>query len=741
MIGGEQARPRMTPQGASTDDESSWRVYAHTPGPYGWHLLSDHLASVAANAASFAQPFGLGEMAYWLGIFHDLGKVNPEFQRYLRGAAAGMRSRVVPHAIWGAALIYNLLYKGKGDHVGWKYIALPVLGHHAGLADGGRIATDLHYSLQANSDIISLMVSYVKHLGLELPPLNIPSFSGTETEMAIRMVYSALVDADYLDTERHFEPNQYALRDRWPSLESLWARLEENQRTLIAQSPDTEVNRVRREVYERCLQEAAGPTGVYRLTVPTGGGKTRSSLAFALKHALAHDLRRVIVVIPYTTIIDQTVDVYRRILGDESVLEHHSQVEPDDDESLDPDAYRMRLAAQNWDAPVVVTTTVQLFESLFSDKPTRARKIHNLARSVIVLDEVQTLPSELLETTLDGLRFLVESCGSTLLLSTATQPVFEDSYYLKAFAGLVVREIVPDYQSHFRRLRRVEYRAHQIPLSWDILAERIRANNQVMVVLNTRKDALALFNALGEDDNTFHLSTLLCGAHRKVILSEIRRRLEEGEEVRLISTQVVEAGVDLDFPVVWRALGPLDRVVQVAGRCNREGKLEAGQVNIFEPADGRSPRGPYKVAIEKARLLLARYGPDALHEPGIFREYFRELFSTVNTDAKGIQALRKDLKYPEVAARYRLIENETTPVVVPYGPGWCRLEEWKLRPDWRSWHRLQPYVVGLYTHEVRSLEQSGWLDKVSDGVYRWLGRYDNRKGISEAQHDPSDLVC
>ena len=715
-------------------------VYAHTPGPSGWHDLGDHLRAVAARAASLCECFRGGDLACWVAVLHDLGKVNPEFQRYLCAEVEGREQQQVPHAIWGAALVYHWLWKCRGDPSGWKYLALPVFGHHAGLPHGGTVGARLEQFLSEHPEALHRMQEYLSGLGIPLPRLNLPQLPGRRAETFIRMVFSALVDADYLDTERHFSPDRYALRGSRLTLEVLWPRLQANQVELLNKAPDTIVNRVRREVYERCLAAAEGPQGVYRLTVPTGGGKTRSGLAFALKHALKHGLRRVVVAIPYTSIIDQTAEVYREILGEEAVLEHHSQLELREDEGQDPDAIRVRLASENWDAPLIVTTTVQLFESLFSNRPAKVRKLHNLARSVLLLDEVQTLPPELLEPTLEVLRALVDDYGVTLVLSTATQPTFEGTPYLKPFQGLELREIVSDYPRHFEQMRRVEYVLHPEPLTWEDLAGRIRETPQVMVVLNARKDALSLLDALRDDPDAFHLSTLLCGAHRREILGEVRRRLEGGSRVHLISTQVVEAGVDIDFPEVWRAVGPLDRVVQVAGRCNREGRLELGRVNIFEPAAGRAPRGSYKVGVEKARMLLARHSPEALHQPHIYAEYFRELFSAVDTDKKGIQALREQLDYPEVAARYRIIADQTVPVVVPYGEGFRRLEQWKEQPGLQTWRRLQPYVVNLYLWEARRLEEDGWLEKVSEGLYRWRGAYDERRGLVEAEYDPADLV-
>ena len=555
------------------------------------------------------------------------------------------------------------------------------------------------------------------------------------------MVFSALVDADYLDTEEHFNPQRFGLRKPWPSLAECNELLKVDQRVLSARRSDSLVNETRTEVYEACQHAALGPQGVYRLTVPTGGGKTRSGLAFALSHAQTHGLRRVIVAIPYTSIIEQTAKVYRDILGDESILEHHSQFVPPEDEREGIESLRLRLSTENWDASIVVTTTVQLFESLLSRRPGQARKLHNLARSVIVLDEVQTLPPQLLDPTLDVLRCLVDQYGVTVVLSTATQPAFEESKYLRPFREVRVREIVADYPRHFHVLRRVHYEAWPESITWEDLADEVCHREQILVILNRRRDALAVLDFLKDVEGVYHLSTLLCGAHRRAVLAEVASRLKADLPVRLISTQVIEAGVDLDFPEVWRATGPLDRVVQAAGRCNREGSraAEDSRVVIFEPAEGGTPSGPYRVGVEESRVLLRHHNPEELHEPGLYREYFSRLFTLIDPDKKRIQSIRAALDYPKVAQEYRLIEDDTVPVVVIYGDAAQHLRDWRQRPGRETWQSLQPYLVNIYARDVPSLQQQGWLDLITEGLYLWNTDYDQCLGVAQIIADPSDL--
>jgi len=609
----------------------------------------------------------------------------------------------------------------------------------------GSLSQKLEQRIQNNSMMFNKIVEYAKQLPSP-PRIQLPELNRTQRELFIRMVFSALVDADYLNTEKHFNEKQYILRQNQIRVETLWSIFDAEQRRFInTADSESKVNKVRKEAYDLCDKAAAGKPGVYRLTVPTGGGKTRSSLAFALKHAVENKMDRVIVAIPYTSIIDQTATEYRKILGADAVLEHHSQVSVPADEGQDMGQISSRLAIENWDAPLVVTTTVQLFESLFSCKPGKVRKLHNLCRSVIVIDEVQSLPPELLTPTLDILKELVKRYSISVVLCTATQPAFEDSHYLQPFQGVQVHEIVPKeiYKGHFKKLERIKYSRKKDPISWQELAKETSEEKQIMVVLNTRKDALSLIESLADTENIYHLSTLLCGIHRRQILREVKSRLKHGLPVRLISTQVIEAGVDIDFPVVYRATGPLDRIVQAAGRCNREGKLpqeQPGRVVIFEPAEGHAPRGPYKIGIEKAKLLLAQHDIAELHNPELYRMYFEKLFTDVNTDRKKIQAYREVLDYPTVDAEYRLIEENTVPVLIDCDSSARRLKEWKNRPCRRTWQRLQPLLVNMFDYEVQKLKAEGWLEPISEGLYLSRGMYDKLKGLVPAIYDPSDLI-
>lgn len=696
------------------------------------------MSGTRQRCRSFAARFDLPNVGALLGLWHDLGKANPQFQMYLRAAAEGRQISSVPHAVWGAALAYGFREAGGP----WRELALPIAGHHAGLKAPSAVRNDIKEAVASDRKFFDAL----RNRSSELPmpsTVSAPDLTSHDRELRIRMLLSALVDADRLDTEAFSRPESADRRGFGVEMTELWHAFLDDQEELLGAAEDTDVNRVRREVYEACLEAARGPQGVYRLTVPTGGGKTRSGLAFALRHAVEHGLERVIVAIPYTSIIDQTAAVYREILGEDVVLEHHSRVEHWAEEGEEPEDVRLRLATQNWDAPVVVTTTVQLFESLFSHHPSAVRKIHRISNAVVLLDEIQTLPPGLVDPTTDVLRSLVEDYGTTVVLSTATQPALHETPFVQAFDGVGVDEIVPSYRGHFKRLERVRYRRVEGRPSWERIAEMLTEQPQVLAVLNTRRDALSLVEELPTVDHLFHLSSLLCGAHRRDQLERVRDRLHRREPVRVVSTQVVEAGVDIDFPVVFRALGPLDRIVQAAGRCNREGDLDRGEVFLFEPSEGGSPRGAYRTGIGHARDLLREHDLEALHDPGIYKTYFERLFRDQDLDEKDVQEVRRRMRFRDVSRRYRLIDQDTVPVVVDYNDrGHALATEWSRAPTRGGLARLQPYIVNLYRHEVEQHRRSGWaapLDERSD-LHLWEGRYDDLLGIRETARDPANLV-
>lgn len=727
---------------------------AHTPSKDSdiWHELKEHLGDVANLARQFAEKFGAGELAYYAGLWHDLGKYNPEFQKYLKDChrasitgAAEPKSRV-PHAIYGAKLAAEAL----------SPLAPIIYGHHGGLPQRSHmksrlvaveVKTDKTIRNLAKSDI-ELIPKPGYEQEVKVLAKEIFSF-----ELLIRMVFSCLVDADYLDTEEHFDPQATQQRGTNITPELLWERLKEAQDNLRARAKPTAVNNIRAEVYQSCLDSAQLKPGVFRLAVPTGGGKTRSGLAFALAHAVKHAHDRVIVAVPYTSIIEQTVQVYRDIFGDAAVLEHHSAIQSDKNNT--EDARRLqaqaRLATQNWDAPLVVTTTVQLLESLFANRPSRCRKVHNIANSVVILDEVQTLPIGLLKPIVSVLQGMCQQYNMSLVLCTATQPALEgNSPYFEGFDQGSVQDIIQpeNAKQHFQALSRVNYEIPKQPWNWSDVANDANKSEQALIILNTRKDALNVLEELLEtqaDGDVMHLSTLLCGTHRREVLAQVKQKLKHKQPCYLVSTQVVEAGVDLDFPLVYRAVGPLDRIVQAAGRCNREGNLDGkGRVVIFTPIEGKAPPGEYKTAFDETSRLLKRETLN-FDDPGIFEAYFRSLYQGIETDKHGIQPLRaKPMDYPEVAKRFKLIPDDTTAVVIRYDDEVNRLikqiKRRGLKPG--DHRRLQPYLVNLRDREFRATEDL--REEIAPGVWVWHGNYDPIRGIAIGDNpivrDPADLI-
>ncbi|HLZ22739.1 MAG TPA: CRISPR-associated helicase Cas3' [Ktedonobacterales bacterium] len=707
---------------------------AHTKNLQGVRQgLVDHLTQVATLAADFADAFQARDLGRLAGLLHDIGKFNPAFQQYLFDAEANpnVHHRGPDHKGAGAVDAVTLRCEP---------LAFLIAGHHGGLPSSADLKTNLLPTWKAAPAVPAAIAAACRSLPTLDPAIPQPAIPDIRdpyaAEMFLRMLFSALVDADFLDTERHFSGTMATRRTGAPGLDVLWERFGVYQAATSGRHGDR-VNQARHLVYQRCLSAAELAPGFFRLTVPTGGGKTLSSLGFALAHARRYGMHRVIYAIPYTSIIEQTADVFRRVLADDrAVLEHHSAVAaPSDPDNPTPQEVWRRLAAENWDAPLVVTTTVQVFESLLARSTSACRKLHNLARSVIILDEAQMLPTHLLETTLDVLRQLVARYGATVVICTATQPALDEN---PAFKGLPqVREIVLEAAELFAQLKRVDYEWPQPgeQWTWEQAAEAMRESAQVLAVVNTRADAAALLEAL-DDPNALHLSTRMCGAHRRAVLEQVRERLVNGKPCRLVATQLIEAGVDVDFPLVLRALGPLDRIVQAAGRCNREGKLASGlgRVRIFVPEGLHLPPGSYRTGTELTAGALAKQAD--LHDPTVYTSYFQELYRHVPLDEKHVQDVRKILDYPAVAERFRMIEEDTKPVVVRYGEANQRKKiedtvaqlrggRGRAREHLRA---LQPYIVGLRERELQQAIPTGQAEEVVPGLWEWRGKYDTERG-------------
>ncbi len=754
-----------------------WTEYwAHSPNDSGnAQMMEEHLRAVADMARDFATSFGAGDFAHWVGWLHDVGKYSDDFQDYLRRChndkLAGKKEKTRPggndHKNAGTRLASLLVQKPKTD------AGVLVLGHHGGMP--ALTASVVDSTLNANLDTVIARahqcLPYLKALPAQRP---MPPAAGSsknkcemqrEREMFLRMVFSCLVDADSLDTERHFQAGVYAKREWNASLQE-WKELlnakqvdlQAKAQTAIGGTAPT-VNEVRGEVYHACIAAGGEPQSAFSLTVPTGGGKTLASLAFALAHATdpQHPLDRIIYAIPYTSIIDQTAGVFRDLLGDEApILVHHSALPENakEDDGKGGSSWR-RLVSQNWDVPLTVTTTVQLFESLFSNAPGRCRKLHNLANSVIILDEAQMLPISLLKPILDALKILVRYYHTTVVFCTATQPAFDTlSQHLSGFPK--INSIVPVEQQkrHFEVMKRVTYHVEPEAWDWAQVAAAMRKDDltQCLAIVNTRANAIALLEAL-DDPEAFHLSTLLCGAHREEVLRQVRKRLKEGGSCRLVSTQVIECGVDVDFPRVLRAIGPLDRIVQAAGRCNREGLRENGEVIVFQPSQGKMPPGEYETMVAETRLLLQEADLD-FHDPELYRRYFLTLYGSkgsVETDKPGIQKLRQEMDFPEVAKQFRMIQQDTRPVLVCYEPKQILFEQ--ISQAARAghmtrelWRKAQPLLINLYTRDIEAQKKAGHLQDTipssPDTLYLWIGEYDDKthRGLVGLFADPADPI-
>lgn len=695
-------------------------VYAHTlPGRScdEWEPLGQHLQCVADRAAEFADAFGAAAWAELLGLWHDLGKYDPDWQAYLRRAgnpdshledeAAGRRGP--PHAIVGALHAIERF----GPRTG-RCLAFCIAGHHAGLPDwqnadapDGSLENRLRIAQEKETTTrIRRSGAPANILGRSMPAVE-NRFQSDQLAFWIRMLFSALVDADFLATEAALDEKRPEARAGLPLLDPLLPALDDYIDAKMRRAKSSEVNRARAEVLASCRERAALAPGLFTLTVPTGGGKTLASLAFALRHAKAHGLSRVIYAIPYTSIIEQTAEVFREAfhaLG-EVVVEHHTNLAPQ------KETVATRLASENWDAPLVVTTTVQLFESMFAAKPSRCRKLHNLARAVLILDEAQLLPPEHLRPILFALDELIARYGTTVVLSTATQPALLER---EDFHGLVAcrRELAPDPEALRRRLKRVHVdRLHGLEraATWPELADELAINPRVLCIVDRRDAARELHGLLPE--GTFHLSALMYPAHRCEVLADIRAALAEPErEVRVVATQLVEAGVDLDFPVVYRAIAGLDSIAQAAGRCNREGTLSVGRMVVFRPPT-EPPPGVLRMAAGIGDKLLRRGAEDPLTLTA-FDAFFRELYWLKHDlDAAGLLTARRLLARPDLAfafrtaaEKFKIIKDEQIPVLVPLGEGARIARELEIAgPSRERLRRAQRFTVGVYRHTAGGL--------------------------------------
>lgn len=692
------------------------RPVAHLAEDGRVHGLGEHLCGTAELASRFAAEFGGAGWGMLAGGWHDLGKYSQEFQRYILDH--GSRT---DHSSAGA--LHAVQRLGKFGRV----IAYLVAGHHAGLPDwldDTEPGATLAHRLTRTDLLDCLPLSEISATLLEQDlPTDRPKPPATElaASLWLRMLFSCLVDADFLDTEAFFDSTATSRRGGFLPITELLPLFDTYIAGKQAAAPDTPVNRLRREILRQCAGKAASTPGFFSLTVPTGGGKTLSSMAFSLNHARAHGKRRIIYVIPYTSIIEQTADQFRQVFGD-SVVEHHSNVARQDG---DEEGRRLRLASENWDAPVIVTTSVQFFESLFASRTSRCRKLHNIVNSVVILDEAQLLPPDFLNPILEALTELQKNYGTTVIFCTATQPALgphrSAGFDFKGIPGIT--EIMDDSAGLHGALKRT--RIHKLrdlaPVSWEELAVELERHDSALCIVNRRDDARTLWEMMPK--GTIHLSALMCGAHRALKIAEIKARLCNREPTRVISTQLVEAGVDVDFPVVYRAAAGLDSIAQAAGRCNREGLLEWGDVFVFTPPS-KIPAGHLRQAAGIGMRLLAGAEGDPLSMER-FEAFFREFYwmRGERLDRENIIGLLrndKEMKFSfrTAAKKFQLIdESAQAPVIVQYENDELLSLLDRQGPERRLLRNLQRSVVNLPRYLHNRLLSEGAIREVYSGIF------------------------
>ena len=689
-------------------------LYAHSvPGltTNEWQPLEDHLVQVAKIASHFAEAFCSSSWAWNAGLLHDIGKACDNFQAYL------LRENGLDDEEYDTDSCGRCNHSSAGaflarEKYGLLGLALSYItaGHHAGLPDYDIVDANrgaLVKRLQEGKNDLSRIRETVRLLDHHLLHLKLPLYVTKENyHFWVRFLFSCIVDADFLDTESFLQPERIAIRQVTHNLDSLKIALDAYMLTLACDN--LILRQARRDTLAACRQAAKELPGLFSLTVPTGGGKTLAAMSFALDHAILHGKKRVIYVIPYTSIIEQTTGVLGKIFGEENVVEHHSNLNPD------KETLRNQLASENWDAPIVVTTNVQFFETLFAARPSRCRKLHNIVNSVVILDEAQLVPPHLLSPCVEAINELSRNYGVTILLSTATQP---------ALPGLTPYEIVPSNLQLYERLQRTQI---EFPkdlnqsVDWITLAKSLSSHDQVLCIVNTRRDCYDLYRQMPE--NTIHLSASMCGEHRSKIIGSIKELLQKGQPIRVISTQLIEAGVDIDFPVVYRALAGLDSIVQAAGRCNREGKQKTGKVIIFVPPKP-IPAGLLKKGECALRELISFSDFDPQLPKWHFR-YFDLFYDKLNDMGKKIienltpHPEDLDVAFRSTAVNFRLIDDKRqVSIVVIYGDSTKWIQQlYDDGPKRKIMRRLQRYTINIPRRVAEAMQGEGRLKILECGV-------------------------
>lgn len=710
--------------------------YAHSnsENKSTWQTIISHLSGTANLALKLGQGTGVEQYAYIAALLHDIGKYSLAFQNRLTGS-----SQKVDHSTAGAVEIERIFGQDPLHKAIAEMLAYCISGHHSGLMDhGSPIDVESDGTLQGRlKKPLKDYSNYVNDISIKdlsfptkLPISPTTRYGGFSLSFFTRMIYSILVDADFQDTETFMNGGKKP-RGEFASLDELRAKLELQLNSFGP--PHTQINIKRAETLMECIQRAKDKPGLFTLTVPTGGGKTLSSLAFALYHAQVNQLDRVIYIIPYTTIIEQNAAVFKRYLGEQNVLEHHSNfdwetalrhIEVDSaDDLTNQAAYKLRLSAENWDVPVIVTTNVQFFESLFANRSSRCRKIHNLAKSVLIFDEAQMLPREFLDPCMKAVYELIENYGTSAVFCTATQPSLTRFFPANTHFSEISKNPTGLYESY----RRVQVLSEGILEDSEVI-DRLNKNEQVLCIVNTRAHAKGLFDQI-ENVNRFHLSTWMCPVHRKMTVEKIRSHLQNGKTCRVVSTQLMEAGIDLDFPVGYRALAGLDSIIQAAGRVNREGKRAIGTLYVFESDTALIKRTPKEItqAAAVAKMVLERFPEDPICLDAI-RAYYDSLYDLQGQSAfdanrimdcfeKGIPG-NIDFDFEKAAKKFKLIKENTVSLIVPFDSqaddilSNCELIE----KPYLLLRKLQPYTINLYEKGFNTLQGKGAITFLNEEI-------------------------
>ena len=697
--------------------------------------LKQHLENTAGQCAEFSDKFGVYDWGYCCGLLHDIGKYSQAFQKRLQGDGGK-----VDHSTAGAQLCWKMggLY--------WL-LSYCIAGHHAGLPNTGG-DTDLSTKGTLKGRLKKNIKDYRYYQEeIKVPGLTPPPFQPGQTEnqgfffsMFIRMLYSCLVDADYLDTEK-FMKNGISIREPGESIEILYKKLVDHISGWLENEDLNTINGRRTEILKYCLDMGKEERGMFRLTVPTGGGKTIASLAFALRHAKEHHMDRVIYVIPYTSIIEQNAKIFSDILGRENVLENHCNVDYESDEELKP----MQLAAENWDKPVIVTTNVQFFESLFSNKSSKCRKLHNIVNSVVIFDEAQMLPSDYLKPCIASVEQLIRHYRCSAVLCTATQPA------LKGILAedLSVRELCPRMEEQFQFFKRVSIK-NLDKISEKDLIEKLKGERQALCILNTKKRTQKVYQEV-KGDRVYHLSTSMYPIHRKRILSEIRKQLEKNEKCIVISTSLVEAGIDLDFCTVYRQIAGVDSIVQAAGRCNREVKRSADEsiTYVFQLNEREYVPGQRNQMEVTEMLLEDDKNPEELET---IKEYFENLYYIRgdNLDKKDILKAFDggNFRFADVGESFKLIEENTKTVFVPKEERAVELlNEVKNKGITKKLMReMGQYCVNIYQEDFNKMFGAGMLKAISEDMQDFfelthLENYTEETGLILEVQSGNAIIC